>query len=104
MANKRAYNVDPYYKPVRSTTNFCNEPQALVNICLNCPLPTCNPTTCKRYKMAEIRWKCGVYPLVDLEPVAPIKPLPKCKQCYFGRDKEFCPLIRGTCVKEDYNA
>lgn len=101
MYDKRAYHVDPYCKVRKSSPRFCDEPQALVNICLTCPLPTCHPYSCKRYENAKLRLEFGVFPLVDPEPVAPIKPLPKCKQCYFGRDKEVCPLVRGTCVKED---
>ena len=106
MANKRAYHVDPWYKGRRTHTNFCNEPLALVNVCLTCSFPSCRPGNCKRYEIAKLRLEFGIFPLVDPEPVAPVKPLPKCKQCYFGTDcggKVFCPLVRGTCLKEDYN-
>lgn len=101
MYDKRAYHVYPRFNAVNGHTGFCDEPQAIVNVCLTCPYPSCRPGNCQRYKIAKLRLKFGVFPLVDSEPVAPIKPLPKCKQCYFGRDKEVCPLVRGTCVKED---
>ena len=99
MYDKRAYRVSPRFNAVNGHTKFCDEPQALVNICLTCPLPTCHPYSCKRYENAKLRLKFGVFPLVDVEIPKPRK-LSKCKQCYFGRDKEVCPLVRGTCVKE----
>lgn len=104
MKLKRAYHVDPWSKIQRSTTHFCNEPQALVNVCLTCPLPTCRPGCCKRYENAKLRLEFGVFPLVDIEPPKP-KKLSKCERCEFGTDcggKVFCPLIEGSCVKEDY--
>lgn len=103
--NKRSMHVDPWYKGVRSSTHFCNEPQALVNICLTCPLPTCDPGRCKRYKTAKLRLEFRIFPLVDIEAPKP-KKLSKCERCEFGCDvggKVFCPLVRGTCVKEDEN-
>lgn len=106
MANKRAYHVDPSYKPTRTTTRFCNEPQALVNICLTCPLPKCRPDGCKRYETAKIRLAFNVFPLVDMEVVKVVKRSGKCDGCVFGTDvggKVFCPLIEGSCVKEEYH-
>jgi hypothetical protein len=52
-----------------------------------------------------LRLEFGVFPLVDIEPPKP-KKLSKCEQCVFGKDvggKVFCPLIKGSCVKEDEN-
>ena len=102
--NKRSYHVNPIYKAYRSKTHFCNEPQALVNICLTCPLPDCNPNNCARYKTAQLRLMCKIFPLVDLEVPEPVREPCKCDGCPFGTDvsgKVFCPLIQGTCVKEE---
>ncbi len=105
MANKRAFYVDPYYKPTRTYTTFCNEPQALVNICLTCPLPKCRPDSCKRYETAKLRLQFKVFPLVDVEVVqiaTSSSKCEKCERCEFGNDvggKVFCPLVK--CVKED---
>lgn len=104
MYDKRAYHVDPTGKRVRSTTNFCNEPQALVNVCLTCPLPTCRPGSCERYETAKIRLEFKVFPLVDVEVPKIVHKRCKCQDCVFGEDvggKVFCPLVRGTCVKEE---
>lgn len=101
--NKRAYHVDPYCRVRRSQTKFCSEPQALVNVCLTCPLPKCRPDSCKRYKTAKLRLEFRVFPLVDPEIPKPVKRC-KCEDCEFGCDvggKVFCPLIKGTCAKED---
>jgi hypothetical protein len=100
--NKRSYHVDPLFRGKRTTTHFCNEPLALVNVCLTCPLPKCRPDGCKRYETAKLRLEFGVFPLVDT-PVPKPKKLSKCERCEFGRDvggKVFCPLIEGSCVKE----
>lgn len=105
MPSKKAYHVDPYCKVRRTATNFCNEPQALVNICLTCPLPTCIPDSCKRYKIAKLRLEFGIFPLVDVEVVKIATTSSKCERCEFGCDvggKVFCPLVRGTCVKEEF--
>lgn len=103
--NKRAFHVDPWCKVRRTQTNFCSEPQSLVNVCLTCPLPTCDPGRCKRYKTAKLRLEFMIFPLVDIEPPKPKpKKLSKCERCEFGCDvggKVFCPLIKGTCVKEE---
>lgn len=102
--NKRSYHVDPTYKTYRSRTNFCNEPQALVNVCLTCPRPKCRPDMCKRYETAKLRLKFRVFPLVDVEFPKVVKRLHRCDGCEFGNDcggKVFCPLVRGTCVREE---
>lgn len=104
MKPKKAYHVDLWSKVQRSTTHFCNEPQALVNVCLTCPLPKCRPNCCKRYETAKIRLAFKVFPLVDVEVVNIATKSSKCDGCVFGKDvggKVFCPLVRGTCVKED---
>lgn len=102
--NKRSYHVDPYYRGKRTLTHFCNEPQALVNVCLTCPLPSCQPDSCGRYKIAEVRLKYKIFPLVDVEFPKVVRRLHRCTGCEFGNDcggKVFCPLIRGTCVREE---
>jgi hypothetical protein len=104
VANKRSYHVDPYYKGNRRSTQFCNEPQALVNVCLTCPLPKCRPYNCKRYETAKIRFEFKVFPLVDVVEVVQSVKRCKCQDCEFGADvggKVFCPLVE--CVKEDRN-
>ena len=88
-----------------SSSRFCDVPQVLVNVCLECPLPKCRPYTCKRYEVAEARLKQGIFPLVDTPtlPSPPVK-FSKCERCEFGCDvggKVFCPLVEGTCVKEE---
>lgn len=100
--NKRSFHVDPWCRVMRSQTNFCSEPQALVNVCLTCPLPRCRPGCCDRYNTAKKRLEMGVFPLADAPIPTPVK-LSKCERCEFGCDvggKVFCPLVRGTCVKE----
>lgn len=105
MYDKRAYHVSPTYKGRRGQTHFCDEPYALVNICLTCPLPTCRPYNCKRYETAKIRLRFNVFPLVDVVNVEVPKIVHKrckCQDCVFGEDvggKVFCPLVK--CVKED---
>lgn len=98
----KTYHVTPEVKHQRSHTTFCSEPQALVNVCLTCPLPTCRPGNCKRYKTAELRLKFKVFPLVDLEVPKVVREPFKCDGCVFGKDvggKVFCPLVE--CGKED---
>ena len=88
----------------RPKDSYTSEPQALINVCLNCPLLTCKPDTCKRYNNAKIRLKFNLFPLVEEEVNPTYSNRCKCAECIFGEDcggKFFCPLIRGTCVKED---
>lgn len=102
MYDKRAYHVYPRFNVVNGHTSFCDEPQAIVNVCLTCPYPSCRPGNCQRYKIAKLRLKLGVFPLVDPEIPKPVKRC-KCEDCEFGRDvggKVFCPLIE--CAKEEF--
>lgn len=104
MGNKKSFHVSEIHRARRSSTTFCTEPQALVNVCLSCPFPKCKPTGCKRYENAKIRLHFGVFPLVDDGIPVYTKPKHKCQECVFGKDcggKVFCPLIRGTCMKEE---
>lgn len=101
MYDKRAYHVYPRFNAVNGHTKYCDEPQALVNICLTCPLPTCKPYGCKRYEIAKFRLKYKVFPLADAPVPKPVEQS-KCERCEFGNNvgcKVFCPLVK--CVKEE---